>query len=170
MKSFDNLLCFTSYSFMKYPFDFQNSKRILRSNEIIVPQGGLLDTELDLTFSLQVCSQYLPLDKIAFLESWGLFLFLHILHINIVLIWIIFSPWFSLIKYPHYLKRDCKLQVMLQRRKKYKNKTILGYKTLAAGQVNMTHVRTRKLDIITDISDLVLFSDVMKNFKQYCWR
>lgn len=86
MKSFDNLLCFTSYSFMKYPFDFQNSKRILRSNEIIVPQGGLLDTELDLTFSLQVCSQYLPLDKIAFLESWGLFLFLHILHINIVLI------------------------------------------------------------------------------------
>lgn len=55
---------------------------------------------------------------------------------------------------------------MLQRRKKYKNKTILGYKTLAAGQVNMTHVRTRKLDITTDISDLVLFSDVMLNFKQ----
>lgn len=73
---------------------------------------------------------------------------------------------FSLLQYPHYLKRDCKLQVMLQRRKKYKNKTILGYKTLAAGQVNMTHVRTRKLDITTDISDLVLFSDVMLNFKQ----
>lgn len=78
MKSFDNLLCFTSYSFMKYPFDFQNSKRILRSNEIIVPQGGLLDTELDLTFSLQVCSQYLPADKIAFIAELGLFLFLHI--------------------------------------------------------------------------------------------
>lgn len=78
MKSFDNLLCFTSYSFMKYPFDFQNSKRILRSNEIIVPQGGLLDTELDLTFSLQVCSQYLPVDKIAFIAELGLFLFLHI--------------------------------------------------------------------------------------------
>lgn len=57
---------------MKYPFDFQNSKRILRSNEIIVPQGGLLDTELDLTFSLQVCSQYLPLDKIAFIAELGL--------------------------------------------------------------------------------------------------
>lgn len=78
MKSFDNLLCFTFYSFMKYPFDFQNSKRILRSNEIIVPQGGLLDTELDLTFSLQVCSKYLPLDKIAFIAELGLFLFLHI--------------------------------------------------------------------------------------------
>lgn len=78
MKSFDNLLCFTFHSFMKYPFDFQNSKRILRSNEIIVPQGGLLDTELDLTFSLQVCSQYLPVDKIAFIAELGLFLFLHI--------------------------------------------------------------------------------------------
>lgn len=71
MKSFDSLLCYTFYSFMQYPFDFQNSKRILRSNEIIVPQGGLLDTELDLTFSLQVCSQYLPVDKIAFLEEFG---------------------------------------------------------------------------------------------------
>ena len=27
---------------------------MLRSNEIIVPPGGLLDTELDLSFSLQV--------------------------------------------------------------------------------------------------------------------
>lgn len=91
----------------------QNSKRILRSNEIIVPQGGLLDTELDLTFSLQ---------------------------------------------YPHYLKRDCKLQVMLQRRKKYKNKTILGYKTLAAGQVNMTHVLQRTHD-----KDLSLYSEQKDN-------
>ncbi|XP_061167937.1 phosphofurin acidic cluster sorting protein 2-like isoform X2 [Saccostrea echinata] len=91
----------------------QNSKRILRSNEIIVPPGGLLDTELDLTFSLQ---------------------------------------------YPHYLKRDCKLQVMLQRRKKYKNKTILGYKTLAVGHVNMTHVLQRTHD-----KDLSLYSDQKDN-------
>jgi len=33
----------------------QSSKRILRSNEIILPQSGLLDTDLDLSFSLQVC-------------------------------------------------------------------------------------------------------------------
>ncbi|XP_048731809.1 phosphofurin acidic cluster sorting protein 2-like isoform X4 [Ostrea edulis] len=91
----------------------QNSKRILRSNEIIIPPGGLLDTELDLTFSLQ---------------------------------------------YPHYLKRDCKLQVMLQRRKKYKNKTILGYKTLALGQVNMTHVLQRTHD-----KDLSLYSEQKDN-------
>jgi len=37
-----------------YLFAFQNSKRVLRSNEVIVPPGGLLDTELDLSFSLQV--------------------------------------------------------------------------------------------------------------------
>ncbi|KAJ8308185.1 hypothetical protein KUTeg_013059 [Tegillarca granosa] len=88
----------------------KDSKRMLRSNEIILPQNGLLDTELDLSFSLQ---------------------------------------------YPHYLKRDGnKLQVMLQRRKKYKNKTILGYKTLAIGQVNMANVLQRSVD-----KDLHLFSD-----------
>ncbi|KAJ1070047.1 hypothetical protein K5549_020490, partial [Capra hircus] len=47
---------------------------------------------------------------------------------------------FSL-QYPHFLKREGnKLQVMLQRRKRYKHRTILGYKTLAAGSVNMAEV------------------------------
>ncbi|XP_047398046.1 phosphofurin acidic cluster sorting protein 2 isoform X7 [Sciurus carolinensis] len=47
---------------------------------------------------------------------------------------------FSL-QYPHFLKREGnKLQIMLQRRKRYKNRTILGYKTLAAGSVNMAEV------------------------------
>ncbi|KAB0407481.1 hypothetical protein E2I00_007655, partial [Balaenoptera physalus] len=72
------------------------SKRILRSNEIILPASGLVETELQLTFSLQ---------------------------------------------YPHFLKRDAnKLQIMLQRRKRYKNRTILGYKTLAVGLINMAEV------------------------------
>ena len=46
------------------------------------------------------------------------------------------------LQYAHYLKRDHgnKLQVMLQRKKKYRNKTILGYKTLAVGHVNMANV------------------------------
>lgn len=45
-------------------------------------------------------------------------------------------------QYPHFLKREGnKLQVMLQRRKRYKHRTILGYKTLAAGSVNMAEVR-----------------------------
>ncbi|XP_059811319.1 phosphofurin acidic cluster sorting protein 1-like [Hypanus sabinus] len=47
---------------------------------------------------------------------------------------------FSL-QYPHFLKRDAnKLQIMLQRRKRYKNRTILGYKTLAVGLINMAEV------------------------------
>lgn len=47
----------------------------------------------------------------------------------------------SLLQYPHFLKRDGnKLHVMLQRRKRYKNRTILGYKTLAEGIINMSQV------------------------------
>lgn len=47
-------------------------------------------------------------------------------------------------QYPHFLKREGnKLQIMLQRRKRYKNRTILGYKTLAAGAIHMAEVRRR---------------------------
>uniref|UniRef100_A0A2K6MM20 Phosphofurin acidic cluster sorting protein 2 n=1 Tax=Rhinopithecus bieti TaxID=61621 RepID=A0A2K6MM20_RHIBE len=47
---------------------------------------------------------------------------------------------FSL-QYPHFLKREGnKLQIMLQRRKRYKNRTILGYKTLAVGSISMAEV------------------------------
>ncbi|KAK7105060.1 phosphofurin acidic cluster sorting protein 1-like [Littorina saxatilis] len=88
----------------------QNSKRILRSNEINVPPAGVFDTGLDLSFSLQ---------------------------------------------YPHFLKRDGnKMLVMLQRRKKYKNRTILGFKTLAIGHVNMSQVLQRSVD-----NRLNLYSD-----------
>ncbi|KAG7484934.1 hypothetical protein MATL_G00055490 [Megalops atlanticus] len=74
----------------------QGSKRILRSNEILLSSAGLTETDLQLTFSLQ---------------------------------------------YPHFLKGDAnKLQIMLQRRKRYKNRTILGYKTLALGLINMAEV------------------------------
>uniref|UniRef100_A0A8L0DVR3 Phosphofurin acidic cluster sorting protein 1 n=1 Tax=Oncorhynchus mykiss TaxID=8022 RepID=A0A8L0DVR3_ONCMY len=74
----------------------QGSKRILRSNEILLSSAGLTETDLQLTFSLQ---------------------------------------------YPHFLKRDAnQLQIMLQRRKRYKNRTILGYKTLALGLINMAEV------------------------------
>jgi len=45
------------------------------------------------------------------------------------------------LQYPHFLKRrENRLQIMLQRRKKYKTRTILGYKTLAVGNVNMAQV------------------------------
>ncbi|XP_054840790.1 phosphofurin acidic cluster sorting protein 2, partial [Eublepharis macularius] len=47
---------------------------------------------------------------------------------------------FSL-QYPHFLKREGnQLQIMLQRRKRYKNRTMLGHKTLAGGSVNMAEV------------------------------
>lgn len=80
----------------------QSSKRTLRSNEIMVLNNGLIDTELDLTFSLQ---------------------------------------------YPHFLKRNGNnLQIMLQRRKRYKNRAILGFKTLAGGIINMAEVLQRPMD------------------------
>ncbi|UXI16859.1 homothorax 1 [Sarcoptes scabiei] len=81
----------------------QNSKRILRSNEIQLPTFSehltSFDIELDLSFTLQ---------------------------------------------YPHFIKRNRNyLQIILQRRKKYKNKAILGYKTLACGVIDMVEVLQR---------------------------
>ncbi|CAL8106945.1 unnamed protein product [Orchesella dallaii] len=75
------------------------SRRTLRSNEIPLTDNGLINTDLELHFSLQ---------------------------------------------YPHFLKRDeNRLLIMLQRRKKYKNRTILGYKTLAEGTIDMAMVLQR---------------------------
>jgi hypothetical protein len=81
----------------------QSSKRTLRSNELILPQSGLLDTPLELTFCLQ---------------------------------------------YPHFLKREGnKLHILLQRRKRYKNRTMLGFKTLAEGVIRMDQVLQRQMDM-----------------------
>ncbi|KAF2900154.1 hypothetical protein ILUMI_06021 [Ignelater luminosus] len=81
----------------------QSSKRTLRSNELLLPSNGLLDTGLELTFSLQ---------------------------------------------YPHFLKRDGnKLHILLQRRKRYKNRTMLGFKTLAEGVIRMDQVLQKQMDI-----------------------
>ncbi|CAB3384172.1 Hypothetical predicted protein [Cloeon dipterum] len=92
----------------------QSSKRTLRSNELLLPPGGLLDTELDLNFSLQ---------------------------------------------YPHFIKRDeaNQLLIMLQRRKRYKNRTILGFKTLAEGTINLSQALQRTMDV-----DLELYSGESK--------
>ncbi|XP_067277360.1 phosphofurin acidic cluster sorting protein 1 isoform X2 [Pseudorasbora parva] len=80
----------------------QGSKRVLRSNEYVVPPSGLMETQLELSFSLQ---------------------------------------------YSHFLKRDANcLQIMLQRRKRYKNRTILGFKTLAVGVIDMAEVLQHPTD------------------------
>lgn len=53
----------------------------------------------------------------------------------------LFWRFILIFQYPHFLKQDGnKLHVMLQRRKRYKNRTILGYKTLAEGIINMSQV------------------------------
>uniref|UniRef100_A0A8C2PTW7 Phosphofurin acidic cluster sorting protein 1a n=1 Tax=Cyprinus carpio TaxID=7962 RepID=A0A8C2PTW7_CYPCA len=105
----------------------QGSKRILRSNEIMLSSAGLTETDLQLTFSLQ---------------------------------------------YPHFLKRDAnKLQIMLQRRKRYKNRTILGYKTLALGMINMAEVRNCHIftcsGLITCMVPLFLLSDRSPDIDNY---
>lgn len=93
----------------------QSSKRTLRSNEILIPTGGMLDTELELQFALQ---------------------------------------------YPHFLKRDGnKLLILLQRRKRYKNRTMLGYKTLAEGVINMAQVLQTQMDL-----ELELISDKAEKY------
>uniref|UniRef100_A0A1B6LFX3 Phosphofurin acidic cluster sorting protein 2 n=1 Tax=Graphocephala atropunctata TaxID=36148 RepID=A0A1B6LFX3_9HEMI len=92
---------------VKMQVKLPGSKRTLRSNEMVLPSSGLLDTELQLNFSLQ---------------------------------------------YPHFLKQEGnKLHVMLQRRKRYKNRTILGYKTLAEGVINMSQVLQRQMDLELDL-------------------
>lgn len=59
------------------------------------------------------------------------------------------------LQYSHYLKRNCNhLQVLLQRRKKYKNKAILGFKTLAMGTIDMTEV-LQKSTIVEKNLDLI---------------
>ena len=53
------------------------------------------------------------------------------------------------LQYPHFLKREGnQLHIMLQRRKKYKNRTILGFKTLAVGIINMSQVSNSKVSQI----------------------
>uniref|UniRef100_T1IQR1 Phosphofurin acidic cluster sorting protein 2 n=1 Tax=Strigamia maritima TaxID=126957 RepID=T1IQR1_STRMM len=90
----------------------QSSKRILRSNEVIMPgTENILERELALSFSFQ---------------------------------------------YPHFLKREGnKLQILLQRRKRYKNRTMLGFKTLAVGTVGMAEALQKPVD-----EELELYTDL----------
>ncbi|ELK31000.1 Phosphofurin acidic cluster sorting protein 2 [Myotis davidii] len=76
--------------------NIQDSKGILRSQEIVLPRSRPVQTNLVLTFSLQN---------------------------------------------NHFLKREGnKLQIMLEQRKRYKNRTVLGYKTLATGAISMDDI------------------------------
>lgn len=64
------------------------------------------------------------------------------------------------LQYPHFLKKNGnQLQILLQRRKRYKNRAILGYKTLAGGVINMaevlqkSHHMKKELDLRENIKD-----------------
>ncbi|KAG0419554.1 hypothetical protein HPB47_004030, partial [Ixodes persulcatus] len=113
-------------AFITIAVKMQSSKRTLRSNDILLPNtGGLLDTELDLSFSLQCqhCRTWCPS--------------LH-QRVNLAAC--------SATQYPHFLKGaggSNKLHVTLQRRKRYKNRAMLGYKTIATGVINMSEVLQR---------------------------
>lgn len=48
------------------------------------------------------------------------------------------------LQYPHFLKKSGnQMQILLQRRKRYKNRAILGFKTLAGGVIDMAEVLQR---------------------------
>lgn len=104
----------------------QSSKRTLRSHEIPVPQ---LITPSGGTATNGVASD---LRSPPYFET---DLDLH----------------FSL-QYPHFLKRDGnRLLILLQRRKKYKSRTILGYKTLAEGVIRMDYVLQKSVDMTVEL-------------------
>lgn len=46
-----------------------------------------------------------------------------------------------------------RLLILLQRRKKYKTRTILGYKTLAEGVIRMDAVLQKSMDMTVELSD-----------------
>ncbi len=122
----------------------QGSKRILRSNEILLPSSGQTETDLQLTFSLQV--------SVSTVSSRPYRLKPTLRNLSVCS------------QYPHFLKRDAnKLQIMLQRRKRYKNRTILGYKTLALGLINMAEVRAGNLQALPGSDQAIFkhFSDLI---------
>lgn len=70
---------------------------------------------------------------------------------------------FSL-QYPHFLKRSGnQLQIMLQRRKRYKNRAILGFKTLAGGIINMAEVLQRSNYMNKELELLGNIKEIGKN-------
>lgn len=59
--------------------------------------------------------------------------------------------WVTLIDYI-YLFHNFRLVILLQRRKKYKSRTILGYKTLAEGIIRMDAVLQKSMDMIIELT------------------
>lgn len=51
------------------------------------------------------------------------------------------------------VSHSLRLLILLQRRKKYKTRTILGYKTLAEGVIRMDAVLQKSMDMTVELSD-----------------
>ncbi|CAG2105609.1 unnamed protein product [Medioppia subpectinata] len=70
---------------------------------------------------------------------------------------------FSL-QYPHFLKRNGnQLQIMVQRRKRYKNRAILGFKTLAFVLINMAEVLQKSTTSDRELELNAYTKDTAKN-------
>jgi len=70
---------------------------------------------------------------------------------------------FSL-QYPHFLKRNGnQLQIIIQRRKRYKTRAILGFKTLPFGLINMAEVLQRSTNIEKELELIANSKELGKN-------
>ena len=62
-----------------------------------------------------------------------------------------------IVQYPHYLKREENiLKLSLQRRKRYRNRTILGYKTVAIGHIDLAQVSNTDFIYVMNKSNCAL--------------
>lgn len=128
----------------------QSSKRTLRSHEIpvmaiqqahVAAQGNSVTTSLGTQ----------TLGSSANIVSTGSSVFGSSLTNNAALLETDLDLHFSL-QYPHFIKRDGnRLLILLQRRKKYKSRTILGYKTLAEGVIRMDAVLQKSMDMTVEL-------------------
>jgi len=61
------------------------------------------------------------------------------------------------------------LQLLLQRRKRYKNRMILGYKTLAVGRINMSQVRYVQKLFYFRFSYIICLVDMLTQALYICY-
>ncbi|KAH8306150.1 hypothetical protein KR018_002564 [Drosophila ironensis] len=123
----------------------QSSKRTLRSHEIPI-NGSALTSSASLQGNApQVLSGVSGTPGSAGAGAGGLGVAVPLTETELDL-------HFSL-QYPHFIKRDGnRLVILLQRRKKYKSRTILGYKTLAEGIIRMDAVLQKSMDMIIELT------------------
>lgn len=74
-------------------------------------------------------------------------------HFNVALVWQHLVIWLIFLFCFLLPFRPRRLLILLQRRKKYKTRTILGYKTLAEGVIRMDAVLQKSMDMTVELTD-----------------